>query len=91
MKEFNFLKKMQNTYLVIYVVKRMNIEENSKLNETNVIDYLGSVYCFIQLINDFNENVQNKKLIKENLSKSTLVNKNIENLQKKIRLKLSKF
>ena len=88
---FNFLKKMQNTYLVDYVVKRMNIEENSKLNETNVIDYLGSVYCFIQLINDFNENVQNKKLIKENLSKSTLVNKNIENLQKEIRLKLSKF
>ena len=88
---FNFLKKMQNTYLVDFIVKRMNIEENSKINEQNVIDYLGSVYCYIQLINDFNENVQNKKMIKENLNKSTSVNKSIENLQKEIRLKLSKF
>ena len=88
---FNFLKKMQNTYLVDFIVKRMNIEENSKINEQNVIDYLGSVYCYIQLINDFNENVQNKKMIKENLNKSNSVNKSIENLQKEIRLKLSKF
>ena len=50
---FNFLNKMENTYLSDFVVKKMNIEENSKLNETNVLDYLGSVYCYIQLINDF--------------------------------------
>ena len=88
---FEFLKKMQNTYLVEFVVKRMNIEENSKINETNVIDYLSAVYCFIQLINDFNENVENKKIVKESLNKSTSINKSIENLQKEIRYKLSKF
>ena len=88
---FNFLKKMQNTYLVDFVVKKMNIEENSKINEQNVIDYLGAVYCFIQLINDFQENIESKKIIKENLSKSTSVNKSIENLQKEIKAKLSKF
>ena len=88
---FNFLKKMQNTYLVDFVVKKMNIEENSKINEQNVIDYLGAVYCFIQLINDFQENIESKKIIKENLSKSSSVNKSIENLQKEIRAKLSKF
>ena len=69
----------------------MNIEENSKLNETNVLDYLGSVYCYIQLINDFNENVQAKKEIKQNINMSSLANKSIENLDKEIKFKLSKF
>ena len=90
---FNFLKKMQNSYLVDFVVKRMTIEDNSKINEQNVIDYLGSVYCFIQLIKDFEEFSQNKKKQKQNLTKSSTlsVNKSIENLQKEIRFKLSKF
>ena len=88
---FNFLKKMENTYLADFVVKKMNVKENSKLNENNVIDYLGSVYCYIQLINDFNDNVQNKKMLKENLDKSYSDNKNIDNLQKEIKIKLSKF
>jgi len=88
---FNFLNKMENTYLSDFVVKKMNIEETSKLNETNVLDYLGSVYCYIQLINDFNENVQAKKEIKQNINMSSLANKSIENLDKEIKFKLSKF
>ena len=88
---FNFLNKMENTYLSDFVVKKMNIEENSKLNETNVLDYLGSVYCYIQLINDFSENVQMKKEIKQNISMSSLANKSIENLDREIKFKLSKF
>ena len=88
---FNFLNKMENTYLSDFVAKKMNIEENSKLNETNVLDYLGSVYCYIQLINDFNENVQAKKEIKQNINMSSLANKSIENLDKEIKFKLSKF
>ena len=88
---FNFLNKMENTYLSDFVVKKMNIEENSKLNETNILDYLGSVYCYIQLINDFNENVQAKKEIKQNINMSSLANKSIENLDKEIKFKLSKF
>ena len=88
---FDFLKKMQNTYLAEFVIKKMNIEENSKINETNVIDYLSAVYCFIQLINDFNENVENKKIVKDSSNKSISINKSIENLQKEIRYKLSKF
>ena len=88
---FNFLNKMENTYLADFVVKKMNIEENSKLNETNVLDYLGSVYCYIQLINDFNENVQMKKEIKQNINMSSIANKSIENLDKEIKFKLSRF
>ena len=88
---FNFLKKMQGTYLADFVVKRVNVQENSKLTEKNVIDYLGSVYCFLQLINDFNENVQNKNLLKEKIGETISINKNIENLQKEIKFKLSKF
>ena len=88
---FNFLKKMENTYLSDFVVKKMSIEDTTKLNEINVLDYLGSVYCYIQLIKDFNENVQMKKEIKQNINMSSLVNKSIENLDKEIKFKLSKF
>ena len=88
---FNFLKKMENTYLSDFVVKKMNIEDTTKLNEINVLDYLGSAYCYIQLIKDFNENVQMKKEIKQNINMSSLVNKSIENLDKEIKFKLSKF
>ena len=88
---FNFLKKMGNTYLSDFVVKKINIEENSKMNENNVLDYLGSVYCYIQLISDFNDNVLMKKEIKQNMNTTSLVNKSIENLDKEIKFKLQKF
>ena len=86
-----FLKKMENTYLSDFVVKKMNVEDNSKINETNVLDYLSSVYCYIHLINDFHENVIMKKEVKQNANMSSLVNKSIENLNKEIKFKLSKF
>ena len=86
-----FLKKMENTYLADFVVKKMNVEDNSKINETNVLDYLSSVYCYIHLINDFHENVIMKKEVKQNANMSSLVNKSIENLNKEIKFKLSKF
>lgn len=86
-----FLKKMENTYLADFVVKKMNVEDNSKINETNVLDYLSSVYCYIHLINDFHENVIMKKEVKQNANISSLVNKSIENLNKEIKFKLSKF
>ena len=86
---FNFLKKMQNTYLTDFVVNRINVEENTKLNENNVITFLGTVYCYCQLIKDFDENVksnQNKKMPDNNE-----VNKTIDLLKKDIRIKLSKI
>ena len=86
-----FLKKMENTYLADFVVKKMNVEDNSKINETNVLDYLSSVYCYIHLINDFHENVIMKKEVKQYANTSSLVNKSIENLNKEIKFKLSKF
>ena len=82
---------MGNTYLSDFVVKKINIEENSKMNENNVLDYLGSVYCYIQLISDFNDNVLMKKEIKQNMNTTSLVNKSIENLDKEIKFKLQKF
>ena len=82
---------MKNTYLADFVVKKMNVEDNSKINETNVLDYLSSVYCYIHLINDFHENVIMKKEVKQNANMSSLVNKSIENLNKEIKFKLSKF
>ena len=87
----NFLKKMENTYLSDFVVKKINLGGNSKVNETNVLDYLGAVYCYLQLINDFHENVQLKNEVKQNMDISTLANKSIEVLDKEIKFKLSKF
>lgn len=87
----NFLKKMENTYLSDFVVKKINLGENSKINENNVLDYLGAVYCYLQLINDFHENVQLKNEIKQNLNISALASKSIEILDKEIKFKLSKF
>ena len=87
----NFLKKMENTYLSDFVVKKINLGENSKINENNVLDYLGAVYCYLQLINDFHENVQLKNEIKQNINISVLASKSIEVLDKEIKFKLSKF
>ena len=87
----NFLKKMENTYLSDFVVKKINLGENSKINENNVLDYLGAVYCYLQLINDFHENVQLKNEIKQNINISQLASKSIEVLDKEIKFKLSKF
>ena len=87
---FNFLKKMQGTYLTDFVVNKNNVEENTRLNENNVITFLGTVYCYCQLIKDFDENVkssQNKKVQQENND----VNKTIDLLKKDIRIKLSKI
>ena len=87
---FNFLKKMQGTYLTDFVVNKNNVEENTKLNENNVITFLGTVYCYCQLIKDFDENVkssQNKKVQQENNE----VNKTIDLLKKDIKIKLSKI
>ena len=94
---FKFLTKMQDSYLVDFVVKRMIIEESSKINEQNVIDYLSSVYCFVQLIRDFEEFTQNKKQAEEDnmqniqsVSVIMPVNKNIDDFQKEITNKYPK-
>ena len=87
---FNFLKKMQGTYLTDFVVNKNNVEEKTRLNENNVITFLGTVYCYCQLIKDFDENVkssQNKKAQQENND----ANKTIDLLKKDMRIKLSKI
>ena len=49
---------MQTTYLADFVVDKNNVEDKTKLNENNVIKFLGTVYCYCQLIRDFDENVK---------------------------------
>ena len=87
---FNFLRKLQTTYLSDFVVKKNNVEDTTKLNENNVINYLGTVYCYCHLIKDFDENIkissQNIKM-KENND----VNKTIDLLKKDMRIKLLKI
>ena len=86
---FDFLKKMQTTYLSDFVVSKNNVKDNTKLNENNVISFLGTVYCYCQLIKDFDENVKynNQAVMKENNE----ANKTIDFLKNDIKMKLSKI
>ena len=91
-KTFSFLKKMEDTYLVDFVVKRVSLDVNLKLTEQNILDFLGSVYCYVQLIKDFNDNVANqKKEISEKMTESSEVNKIIDVLKKDIKFKLTRL
>ena len=86
---FDFLRKMQNTYLTDFVVNKSNVEDNSKLTENNVINFLGAVYCYCQLIRDFDENVKyNNQVIK---TQENEANKTIDLLKKDMKIKLSKI
>ena len=87
---FNFLKKMQGTYLTDFVVNKNNVEENTKLNENNVITFLGTVYCYCRLIKDFDENVKRRKK-KKVQQENNEVDKTIDLLKKDIKIKLSKI
>ena len=86
---FNFLSKMQKTYLTDFVVSKNSVDKNTKLNENNVISYLGTVYCYCQLINDFDENVNYNQSLK--VEENNDVNKTLDLLKKDIKTKLSKF
>ena len=86
---FDFLKKMQSTYLTDFVVNKNNVENTTKLNESNIINFLGTIYCYCQLIRDFDENV---KYNQENKARENSdANKSLELLKKDIKLKLSKI
>ena len=86
---FNFLSKMQKTYLSDFVVSKNSVDKNTRLNENNVISFLGTVYCYCQLINDFDENVNYNQSLKA--EENNDVNKTIDLLKKDIKTKLSKF
>ena len=88
---FDFLRKMQKTYLTDFVVSRHNVEENDKLNESNVIDFLETVYCYCQLIKDFDENAKSNVNISTISKESKEINKTLDLLKKDFRMKLSKI
>ena len=88
---FTFLRKMQKTYLTDFVVSRNNVEENDKLNETNVINFLETVYCYCQLIKDFDENAKLNINLTEMSKETKEVNKTLDLLKRDIKMKLSRI
>ena len=88
---FDFLRKMQQTYLTDFVVSKNNVDSNSKLNETNVINYLENVYCYCKLIKDFDENSKSSTNDSKISKESKDINKNIDLLKKDFKAKLSKI
>jgi hypothetical protein len=88
---FAFLRKMQKTYLTDFVVFRNHVEDNDKLNETNVINFLGTVYCYCQLIRDFDENAKSNINLLTISKESKEINKNIDLLRKDFKMKLTKI
>ena len=87
---FDFLKKMEKTYLTDFIVNKNNVEDTLKLSENNVITFLGTVYCYCQLIRDFDENVKNTQADSMQ-QESNDINRTIDLLQKDIKTKLSKM
>ena len=80
---------MQKTYLSDFVVSKNNVEDKSKLTENNVINFLGTVYCYCQLIKDFDDNVKyNNQTTK---SSENEANRTLDFLNKDIKIKLSKI
>jgi hypothetical protein len=88
---FDFLRKMQQTYLTDFVVSKHNVQDNDKLTETNVINYLETVYCYCQLIKDFDENAKSNVNLTEISKESKEVNKTLDLLKKDFRMRLSKI
>lgn len=88
---FDFLKKMQKTYLTDFVVSRHNVEENDKLNETNIIKFLETVYCYCQLIKDFDENAKASVNLNDISKESKEVNRTLDLLKRDFKMKLSKI
>ena len=88
---FDFLRKMQKTYLTDFVVSRNNVEENDKLDETNVINFLETVYCYCQLIKDFDENAKLNVNLSAISKESKEINKTLDLLKRDFKMKLSKI
>jgi hypothetical protein len=88
---FDFLRKMQQTYLTDFVVSRHNVEDNEKLNETNVVNFLETMYCYCQLIKDFDENAKSNINLTEISKESRDINKTLDLLKKDFKMKLSKI
>ena len=86
---FDFLKKDSKHIYQFFFVDKNNIENNNKLNRNNAISFLGTVYCYCQLIKEFDENVKynNQAAMLENSE----ANKNMEVLKSDIKFILSKI
>ena len=88
---FDFLRKLQQTYLTDFVASRHYVEDNEKLDETNVINFLETLYCYCQLIKDFDENTKSNINLTELSKESKDINKTIDALKKDFRSKLLKI
>ena len=82
---FDFLKKVQKTYLSEYIPNKIDINDNIKLKENNILEYIGTIYNYFILINDFDIYNSNKN---DDLNNSNL---NIEKLKKDMSNKLLKI
>ena len=82
-----FLNKMQNTYLNEFVPEKITIDNNTKINEGNVVDFLSCVESYCGLIRDFDKSTQEKS---GNINRAS-TNKELEKLQKEIEFKLQNF
>ena len=78
---------MQNTYLNEFVPEKITIDNNTKINEGNVVDFLSCVESYCGLIRDFDKSTQEKS---GNINRAS-TNKELEKLQKEIEFKLQNF
>ncbi|MCQ2818241.1 MAG: hypothetical protein MJ252_13320 [archaeon] len=59
-KTQSFLKKMQDSYLRDYVINIINMQVAPPLNEETVIDYIGTVENYLNLIKMFDKSLEKR-------------------------------
>ena len=82
-----FLNKMQNTYLNEFVPEKITIDNLTKINEGNIVEFLSCVESYCALIKDFDKSTQDKSTTVD-LAAS---NKDLEKLHKEMENKLMNF
>ena len=82
-----FLNKMQNTYLNEFVPEKITIDNLTKINEGNIVDFLSCVESYFALIKDFDQSTQDKSATVDMAAS----NKDLEKLHKEMENKLMNF
>ena len=78
---------MQNTYLNEFVPEKITIDNLTKINEGNIVDFLSCVESYCALIKDFDKSTQDKSTTVDMAAS----NKDLEKLHKEMENKLMNF
>ena len=85
-----FVNKAQGTYLSEFVPEKITIDSHTKINETNIIEFLSCIDYYIELMNEFE--TTNAEMMRTSYEQYEIMsNKELDKLKKEINNKLDQF